>query len=122
MGFKCANLGLDMPYANRVILVDPYWNEQGEDQAFARVLRKVQTKPTFFVRLMVDESIDMRISDVKEAKKNIISRLVKEDDPYKRHEMEVEFANIALNGAAKQDNSQNHPGDAMPKVQEDHST
>lgn len=59
MGLRCAGQGLDMPYANRVILVDPYWHEDGEKQAFARVLRKVQKKTTFFIRLMAEESIDM---------------------------------------------------------------
>lgn len=59
MGFKCGSQGLDMHYANRVILVDPWWNDDGEEQGFARVKRKVQKKPTFFLRLMAEDTIDM---------------------------------------------------------------
>lgn len=58
MGFKCGGEGLDMHFANRVILCDPYWNLDGETQAFARVLRKVQMKPTYCVRMVAENSID----------------------------------------------------------------
>lgn len=59
MGFRCASQGLDMYYANRVILVDPWWNDDGEAQGFARVKRKIQKKTTFFLRLVAQDSIDM---------------------------------------------------------------
>lgn len=106
MGFKCSGQGLDMPFANRAILVDPYWNEQGEDQAFARIFRKIQTKKTFFIRLVIKDSIDMRLSNIKEVKTEIIKRLMKEDDPLKRYQMEVEFANFALNGTTEDGDTQ----------------
>lgn len=59
MGFRCGGQGLDMYYANRVILVDPWWNDDGEAQGFARVKRKIQKKETFFLRLMAKDTIDM---------------------------------------------------------------
>lgn len=92
-----------MYYANRVILVEPFWNLSAEDQALARVRRKIQKKETFFVRLLVEDSIDMHISAIKEAKQDILHRLKMEDNPRKRYEMELKFADIALNGAAKGD-------------------
>lgn len=58
MGFKCGGQSLDMHYANRVILSDPWWNVSGENQAFGRVLRKVQEKKTFLVRLIANDTID----------------------------------------------------------------
>lgn len=59
MGFRCGGQGLDMYYANRVILVDPWWNDDGEAQGFARVKRKIQKKETFFLRIMAKDTIDM---------------------------------------------------------------
>lgn len=59
MGFRCGGQGLDMYYANRVILVDPWWNDDGEAQSFARVKRKIQKKKTYCLRLMAKNSIDM---------------------------------------------------------------
>lgn len=59
MGFRCGGQGLDMYYANRVILVDPWWNDDGEAQGFARVKRKIQKKETFFLRLLAKDTIDM---------------------------------------------------------------
>lgn len=116
MGFKCGGFGLDMKYANRVILVEPFWNESAEDQALARILRKIQRKKTYCVRLLVEDSIDMHISAIKEAKTDIISRLRKEDDPKKRYEIEVKFASIALNGSARSDG---HDGDDSYGFEED---
>lgn len=103
MGFKCGGTGLDLHRANRLILTDPFWNIATEAQAFGRIQRKVQEKNTFCVRLMVEDSIDMRIHEIKESKEGIVGRLVKEDDPYKRYEMEFEFANIALNGTQRRE-------------------
>ncbi|KAJ4417478.1 hypothetical protein N0V82_006142, partial [Gnomoniopsis sp. IMI 355080] len=91
MGFKCASQGLDMYYANRVILVDPWWNDDGEEQGFARVKRKVQKKATFFIRLMAEDSIDMRVAEIKKSKREMTQRLRKEDDPSRRLEIEMEY-------------------------------
>ncbi|KAJ4385702.1 hypothetical protein N0V93_010131 [Gnomoniopsis smithogilvyi] len=92
MGFRCGSQGLDMHYANRVILVDPWWNDDGESQSFARVKRKIQKKATFFLSLMAENTIDMRVAEIKKSKREMIQRLRKEDDPLKRSEIEMEYA------------------------------
>lgn len=84
MGLRCGGIGLDLYQANRVILVDPWWNSEGEDQAFARVLRKVQRKTTYLIKILIEDSIDMRVHHIQETKSAILSSLVKEDDPNKR--------------------------------------
>ncbi|GAB7343261.1 hypothetical protein MBLNU457_1317t1 [Dothideomycetes sp. NU457] len=43
---KCGGLGLNLTMANKVICVDPWWNNAVEQQAFARVYRIGQTKET----------------------------------------------------------------------------
>lgn len=85
MGLKCGGIGLDLHQANRVILVDPWWNLGGEDQAFARVLRKVQRKQTYFVKILIADSIDTRIECIQKTKSAMLDLLVKEDDPEKRN-------------------------------------
>lgn len=91
MGLLCGGTGLDLPFANRVILMTPFWNEAQEKQAKARVMRKNQTKPTFFVKLVAADSIDTRITDIQEAKERLTARLREETDPRKRAALEAEF-------------------------------
>lgn len=91
MGLICGGTGLDMPYANRVILVTPFWNESQEKQARARVVRKNQTKPTFWIKLLAADSIDTRIIEIQEAKEKLTARLREETDPRKRATLEAEF-------------------------------
>lgn len=104
-GLKCGGTGLDLHCANRVILVDPYWNEQGEEQAFGRVYRKVQEKETFLVRLIAEDSIDSRMAEIKELKNIITSRFTEEGLPYiMEPKTEIEIAEFVLNGSSGQDN------------------
>lgn len=61
MGIKCGNLGLNITCANRAICLSLWWNYSNEEQARGRICRHGQTKETYFVRIVVEDSIDDRM-------------------------------------------------------------
>ncbi|TGO11526.1 hypothetical protein BTUL_0107g00100 [Botrytis tulipae] len=60
-GLKCGGLGLNFPFANRCISLDLWWNHAVEQQAFGRIFRIGQSKETWMTRLVVANSVDMRL-------------------------------------------------------------
>ncbi|KAK4897656.1 hypothetical protein LTR49_027962, partial [Elasticomyces elasticus] len=58
---RSGGLGLNLTMASKVICLDPWWNSSTEQQAFCRVFRIGQTKPTSFVKFMVRNTIDKQI-------------------------------------------------------------
>ncbi|KAI6708159.1 hypothetical protein JHW43_009312 [Diplocarpon mali] len=60
-GLKCGGLGLNFPWANRCISLDLWWNHAVEQQAFGRIFRIGQKKETFMTRIVVKNSVDMRM-------------------------------------------------------------
>ncbi|KAM0134635.1 hypothetical protein ACHAO1_005552 [Botrytis cinerea] len=60
-GLKCGGLGLNFPFANRCISLDLWWNHAVEQQAFGRIFRIGQNKETWMTRLVVADSVDMRL-------------------------------------------------------------
>ncbi|KAL0768935.1 hypothetical protein CaCOL14_008243 [Colletotrichum acutatum] len=63
-GGQCLNL----TKANRVILMELWWNQAVEQQAFARVYRIGQIKETHFVRFSVDTPIEQRMLQMQASK------------------------------------------------------
>jgi SNF2 family DNA or RNA helicase len=59
--------------ANRVIIVDEWWNKAVEEQAFKRVYRTGQEKETHLVRILAKDTIDERIIMLQDAKEEIIN-------------------------------------------------
>ncbi|KAJ5355842.1 Helicase C-terminal [Penicillium concentricum] len=55
---KTGGLGLDFSVANKCILVDLWWNEAVQDQAFFRLWRLGQQRDVECIMLMVKDSID----------------------------------------------------------------
>ncbi|KAL5095047.1 hypothetical protein Trisim1_003652 [Trichoderma cf. simile WF8] len=56
---------LNLTVANRVILIDPWWNKTAEQQAFGRVHRIGQVKKTYKLTIRTDEEIDNRIRSLQ---------------------------------------------------------
>ncbi|TKA83177.1 hypothetical protein B0A55_00717 [Friedmanniomyces simplex] len=65
---RSGGLGLNLTMASRVICLDPWWNNSVEQQAFCRVFRIGQTKPTIFMKFVVRNTIDAAMVDMKERK------------------------------------------------------
>ncbi|KAI0593647.1 P-loop containing nucleoside triphosphate hydrolase protein [Biscogniauxia sp. FL1348] len=65
---KCGGVALNLTCANRVILVDLWWNCAVELQAFARAFRMGQKKETYFLRIVAQNTIDNRIEALQGTK------------------------------------------------------
>ncbi|KAH9464311.1 hypothetical protein Pst134EB_003839 [Puccinia striiformis f. sp. tritici] len=70
---KVAGVGLNLIKANRVYLMDTWWNEAIENQAIDRVHRFGQDKPTYIVRFLVSNSIEDRMLSIQRKKRSIIN-------------------------------------------------
>ena len=57
VSLKTAGVGLNLVAANKVFLVDPWWNPGVEEQAIERVHRIGQKREVKIIRLVMDQSI-----------------------------------------------------------------
>lgn len=78
MGLRAGNTALNLTAANRVILIDPWWNDTAESQAFGRVKRIGQTKETHFVRILCN-TVDNIINKMQIVKSTKISYALQDD-------------------------------------------
>jgi len=69
ISMKAGGLGLNLVSANRVFLLDPWWNPSTEEQAIDRVHRIGQTKTVYVTRFVVKDTIEERILELQEKKK-----------------------------------------------------
>ncbi|KAF5973402.1 DNA repair RAD5 [Fusarium coicis] len=84
---KCGGQSLNLQMANRVIILDEWWNKAAEEQAFKRVFRTGQLKETHLVRIMAKDSIDERIIMLQDAKEEVIRAALQDG------EMQPHFSN-----------------------------
>lgn len=68
---KCGSLGLNLTVANRVILMDVWWNPALENQAIDRVHRIGQTKDVEVHRLFINNTVEDRILELQKKKQQI---------------------------------------------------
>lgn len=68
ISLKCGSLGLNLTSANRVILVDIWWNPAVEEQAIDRVHRIGQRLPVHVTRLLIDNTVEQKIVQLQEKK------------------------------------------------------
>ncbi|KFY34561.1 hypothetical protein V494_06643 [Pseudogymnoascus sp. VKM F-4513 (FW-928)] len=69
---KCGGVGLNLACANRCITIDPWWNHSVEQQAYGRIFRIGQQKETHVTRLVVKNTVDMRILEMQKEKMRVI--------------------------------------------------
>jgi len=65
--------------ASRVIMVDPWWNEASEQQAFCRVFRIGQKEETYMSRLCVKNTVDERLIAMQKRKREEINEVMEDD-------------------------------------------
>ncbi|KAG7099012.1 hypothetical protein E1B28_000896 [Marasmius oreades] len=68
VSLKAGGVGLNLTAAQRVYLMDPYWNPAVENQAIDRIHRLGQNKPVTTVKLIIKDSIEHRLLDVQKKK------------------------------------------------------
>ncbi|PWY94320.1 SNF2 family helicase [Aspergillus sclerotioniger CBS 115572] len=76
---KAGGIGLDLSAANKCILVDLWWNEAIQEQAFCRLFRIGQESTVQFVKLIVESSIDDYLLDLQTRKTAGITSTMGED-------------------------------------------
>jgi len=74
-----ATVGLNLTMASRVIMVDPWWNEASEQQAFCRVFRIGQKEETFMSRLCVKGTVDSKLIEMQERKTKEIGEIMEDN-------------------------------------------
>lgn len=58
--------------ASRVIVLDPWWNDSVEQQAFGRVYRFGQKQETAMTRFVVEDTVDHGMIILQHRKREII--------------------------------------------------
>ncbi|SFQ26793.1 DEAD/DEAH box helicase [Hymenobacter arizonensis] len=79
ISLKAGGTGLNLPAADYVYLVDPWWNPAVENQAIDRSHRIGQTKKVVAVRLICPDTVEEKIMKLQEAKRTLAHDLVKTD-------------------------------------------
>lgn len=70
ISLKAGSTGLNLTAANRVYLLDSWWNPAVEDQAIDRVHRIGQLKDVEVVKLKIRRSVEERIFELQEKKRS----------------------------------------------------
>ncbi len=76
MSYGTGSVGLNLQFANYVFLFDRWWNPAVEDQAINRAHRIGQREPVFVTRFVVQNTIEGRICEVLERKRQLFSKLI----------------------------------------------
>jgi SNF2 family DNA or RNA helicase len=73
---KCGSLGLNLTAASRVVIFEPFWNPFVEEQAIDRVHRLNQTVDVKVYRLTVRGTVEARIIDLQERKRELAAAAI----------------------------------------------
>ncbi|MDQ2085080.1 SNF2-related protein [Herbivorax sp. ANBcel31] len=76
ISLKAGGTGLNLTSADTVIHFDPWWNPSVEEQASARAHRIGQKKKVQVIYLIAKGTIEERINDVKQNKKELIDKII----------------------------------------------
>ncbi|KAJ1985712.1 hypothetical protein H4R33_003821 [Dimargaris cristalligena] len=79
------SLGLNLPSANRVVLMDAGWNPSFDEQAIARAYRYGQTKPVFVYRLTTCGTMEDKVLKNNVHKIGLSKRVVDHKNVEKRY-------------------------------------
>src|SRR5205823_11888080 len=79
ISLKAGGVGLNLTAADYVYIVDPWWNPAVEQQAIDRTHRIGQTKNIFAYRMICKDTIEDKILQLQQRKKQLANELVTED-------------------------------------------
>lgn len=80
VSLKAGGTGLNLIGADTVIHVDPWWNSSAENQATDRAHRIGQKRQVEVIKLICEDSIEQRVIELQNIKKDIIDKLIANDD------------------------------------------
>jgi SNF2 family DNA or RNA helicase len=81
MSYGTGSVGLNLQFANYVFLFDRWWNPAVEDQAINRAHRLGQKSPVFVTRFITPGTIEGRIAEVLEKKRQLFNELIEQNGP-----------------------------------------
>jgi SNF2 family DNA or RNA helicase len=81
MSYGTGSVGLNLQFANYVFLFDRWWNPAVEDQAINRAHRLGQKEPVFVTRFISQGTIEGRIAEVLERKRQLFQDLIGQNGP-----------------------------------------
>jgi SNF2 family DNA or RNA helicase len=79
VSLKAGGLGLNLTAAEYVFLLDPWWNPAIEAQAIDRAHRIGQTKAVFAYRLIAEDTIEEKIIELQDRKRDLADAVVGAD-------------------------------------------
>ncbi|GGM87705.1 hypothetical protein GCM10010967_20340 [Dyadobacter beijingensis] len=79
ISLKAGGTGLNLTGADYVYLIDPWWNPAVENQAIDRSHRIGQQKNVIAVRLICPGTIEEKVMELQETKKDLANDLIKTD-------------------------------------------
>ncbi|MBD3377644.1 hypothetical protein GF406_21625 [candidate division KSB1 bacterium] len=79
ISLKAGGTGLNLTAADYVILFDPWWNPAVETQAMDRAHRIGQERNVFVYRLITRETVEEKMLDLQNRKKQLVSNLITTD-------------------------------------------
>ena len=80
ISLKAGGTGLNLVGANVVIHLDPWWNYAVEEQASDRAHRIGQNKNVKVIKLISENSVEQRVIELQNIKKEIVKQVVSSDD------------------------------------------
>ncbi len=84
MSYATGSVGLNLQFTNYVFLFDRWWNPAIEDQAINRAHRIGQKAPVFVTRFIAQDTIECRIAEILEKKRELFNELVAQNEPPER--------------------------------------
>jgi SNF2 family DNA or RNA helicase len=81
MSYGTGSVGLNLQFTNYVFLFDRWWNPAIEDQAINRAHRIGQKSPVFVTRFISQSTIEGRIHEVLERKRQLFNELIENNGP-----------------------------------------
>ncbi len=81
LSYGAGGVGLNLQFANYVFLFDRWWNPAVEDQAINRAHRIGQKAPVFITRFVTPGTIEGRIADILEKKRELFNELLGQNGP-----------------------------------------
>ncbi len=79
ISLKAGGTGLNLTKAEYVFLIDPWWNPAVENQAIDRCYRIGQTKNVIAYRMICKDTIEEKIVDLQENKKDVSDSIIQID-------------------------------------------
>ncbi len=82
ISLKAGGTGLNLTAADYVFILDPWWNPAVEAQAIGRAHRMGQTHKVFAYRMIAKGTVEEKILDLQQTKKDLAESLISEDGDF----------------------------------------